>query len=161
MGNSGETINRFLVEVFHEILRTEEESLAAYAPGLSLRELHLIEAVCLAEDGGGDNRSTAIAAAQGVTAGTLTTAATLLERKGFLRRCRDEADRRVVRLLPTEKGRRVNGFHAAFHRELVEAVLGALTPEQAESFSAALEGLARFIRRKGAVPAGAAANNEI
>lgn len=147
MQSSRETLNRFLVEVFNGILKTEEQRLSAYAPGLSLRELHLIEAVCQAQDSGGDNRSAAIAAAQRITAGTLTTAVNLLEKKGYLLRRRDEKDRRVVRLLPTEKGRRVNEYHAAFHRELVEAVLGVLTAEQAEVFSGALEQLARFFRR--------------
>ncbi len=79
-GNRAE-LNRFLVEVFDEILKTEEESLAGSFSDLSLRELHLIEEVCRAEDEARDNRATAIAAAQRVTAGTLTTAVSLLERK--------------------------------------------------------------------------------
>ena len=41
-GNRAE-LNRFLVEVFDEILKTEEESLAGSFSDLSLRELHLIE----------------------------------------------------------------------------------------------------------------------
>ena len=88
-GNRAE-LNRFLVEVFDEILKTEEESLAGSFSDLSLRELHLIEEVCRAEDEARDNRATAIAAAQRVTAGTLTTAVSLLERKGYLERRRDE-----------------------------------------------------------------------
>lgn len=44
-GNRAE-LNRFLVEVFDEILKTEEESLAGSFSDLSLRELHLIEEVC-------------------------------------------------------------------------------------------------------------------
>lgn len=91
-GNRAE-LNRFLVEVFDEILKTEEESLAGSFSDLSLRELHLIEEVCRAEDEARDNRATAIAAAQRVTAGTLTTAVSLLERKGYLERRRDERDR--------------------------------------------------------------------
>ena len=43
-GNRAE-LNRFLVEVFDEILKTEEESLAGSFSDLSLRELHLIEEV--------------------------------------------------------------------------------------------------------------------
>ena len=41
----GEAMNRFLVEVFNEILKTEEQALAASRPDLSLREFHLIEEV--------------------------------------------------------------------------------------------------------------------
>ena len=117
-GNRAE-LNRFLVEVFDEILKTEEESLAGSFSDLSLRELHLIEEVCRAEDEARDNRATAIAAAQRVTAGTLTTAVSLLERKGYLERRRDERDRRAVRIWPTEKARAADQVHAAFHREMV------------------------------------------
>lgn len=76
----GEVLNQFLVEVFGQILKAEAACLAG--KDLSLRELHLIDAVCRAVDQGGDNRSTAIAAALGITAGTLTSAVNLLEKKG-------------------------------------------------------------------------------
>ena len=68
MEQHGEVLNRFLVEVFNEILKTEENALAKAYKDLSLRELHLIEEVCRAADEGRDNRATAIAAAQRVTA---------------------------------------------------------------------------------------------
>ena len=51
-------LNRFLVEVFHDILKTEELALSSSKKELSLRELHLIEEVCRAEDQGLDNRAT-------------------------------------------------------------------------------------------------------
>lgn len=105
-GNRAE-LNRFLVEVFDEILKTEEESLAGSFSDLSLRELHLIEEVCRAEDEARDNRATAIAAAQRVTAGTLTTAVSLLERKATWERAAGRADRRAVRFGPQRRpGRR-------------------------------------------------------
>ena len=87
MESRGEVLNQFLVEVFGQILKAEAACLAG--KDLSLRELHLIDAVCRAVDQGGDNRSTAIAAALGITAGTLTSAVNLLEKKGYLLRRRD------------------------------------------------------------------------
>ena len=45
MGVRGAKINQFLVEVFDQILRREEEVLTAGYPKLSLREIHLIDAV--------------------------------------------------------------------------------------------------------------------
>ena len=50
MENRGKELNLFLVRVFNEILRTEERDLAGRFPDLSLRELHLIEEVCRAEE---------------------------------------------------------------------------------------------------------------
>ncbi len=141
-------MNRFLVEVFDEILKTEEDCLTGPSTDLSLRELHLIEAVCHAEDRGLDNRANAIAAAQRVTAGTLTTAVSLLEKKGYLERRRDERDRRAVRILPTDKARAANAVHARFHREMVDEILAHLDDGEAQVLVKALGGLTAFFRAK-------------
>lgn len=148
MDQHREELNRFLVEVFHDILKTEELALSSSKKELSLRELHLIEEVCRAENQGLDNRATAIAAAQRVTAGTLTTAVSLLERKGYLIRCRDEHDKRVVRILPTEKARQANRAHERFHEEMVENLLSFLTQEEAQVFVRALGRVSLFFREK-------------
>lgn len=148
MERHGETLNRFLVEVFNEILKTEEQALTARRPDLSLREFHLIEEVCRAVDQDRDNRATAIAAAQRVTAGTLTTAVNLLEGKGYLERRRDSGDRRSVRLFPTERGRQANELHTAFHQEMVADVLSILSEEESQVFLRALSGVSAFFRKK-------------
>lgn len=148
MQTHGEILNRFLVEVFNEILKTEEQALTGRWPDLTVREFHLIEEVCRAVDEGRDNRATAIAAAQRVTAGTLTTAVNLLEKKGYLERRRDGSDRRAVRIHPTEKGRRANRDHEGFHREMVEDVLGILNEEECRTFLHALSGISAFFRKK-------------
>lgn len=143
-----EHINRFLVDIFAEILKIEELCLTGPFPDLSLREFHLIEDVCRAVDEGRDNRATAIAAGQRVTAGTLTTVTTLLEKKGYLERQRDSDDRRAVRILPTEKGRRADAHHAQFHRDMVDRGLATLTDDQADTLVTALEGLTLFFREQ-------------
>ena len=141
----GEVLNQFLVEVFGQILKAEAACLAG--KGHSLRELHLIDAVCRAVDQGGDNRSTAIAAALGITAGTLTSAVNLLEKKGYLLRRRDERDKRVVHLLPTERGRAADARHRDFHRQMVAHVLDGLTDGGAACTLRARGRVAAFFRR--------------
>lgn len=148
MSTHGETLNRFLVEVFTEILKTEEQALEVRLPDLSVREFHLIEAVCCAVDQGRDNRATAIAAAQRVTAGTLTSSVNLLEKKGYLERRRDSEDRRAVRIYPTEKGRQANEIHTNFHKEMVDDVLSILNEEECQVFLRALSGVTTFFRQK-------------
>jgi DNA-binding MarR family transcriptional regulator len=119
-------LNRFLVEAFYQILRTEELCISrAGYDNLSLKELHVIEAVCRAEEEGSGNRATSIARSLGVTSGTLTTAVSLLEKKGYLIRQRDAEDKRVVRIRPTELGLTANRSHEAFHREMVRDVMNA------------------------------------
>ena len=141
-------LNCFLVEVFNDILKTEEAYVSGYCSDLSLREVHLIEEVCRAVDQGRDNRASAIAAAQHVTAGTLTAAVNQLEAKGYLERVRDGGDKRSVRLRPTEKGWETDRCHAEFHRELVEAVADRLEPQEAEALARGLGGIADFFQRK-------------
>lgn len=141
-------LNRFLVEVFQQILKTEEDCLARTQPDLSLRELHLIEQVCRTVDREGDNRSTAIAAARRVTAGTLTVSVSLLVKKGYLERRRDPADGRVVRLYPTRRAREADAHHAAFHRALVGEIRATLTGEELASFTRGLEAVAAFFHAR-------------
>ena len=150
MGNDryATELNAFLVEVFNDILKTEELYVAQRWTDLSVREVHLIEEVCRAVDQGRDNRASAIAAAQHVTAGTLTTAVNQLEAKGYLERVRDGSDKRSVRLYPTQKGREADLRHTDFHRELVEAAVERLTAEEAEALARGLGGIAAFIRNK-------------
>lgn len=147
-GRYAQELNTFLVEVFNDILKTEELYISESCSDLSVREMHLIEEVCRAVDQGRDNRASAIAAAQRVTAGTLTTVVNQLEAKGYLERVRDDSDKRLVRLYPTEKGREADLRHAGFHRELVEAAVEKLTAEEAEVLARGLSGIASFIREE-------------
>ncbi len=148
MDKRGESLNRFMVETFNEVLKTEEQVLVEKWPDLTVREFHLLEAVCRIVDAGRDNRASALAVAQRVTAGTLTTLVALLEKKGYLERRRDSNDRRAVRIFPTERGRQANEDHAAFHQELVADVLGALNEEECAVFLRALDTLGEFFRNK-------------
>lgn len=141
-------LNAFLVEVFNDILKTEELYVSEGYSDLSVREMHLIEEVCRAVDQGRDNRASAIAAAQHVTAGTLTTAVNQLEAKSYLERVRDGSDKRSVRLYPTQKGREADLRHTDFHRELVAATVETLTAEETEVLARGLSGIAAFIRKK-------------
>lgn len=141
-------LNTFLVEVFNDILKTEELYVTGSCADLSVREMHIIEEVCRAVDQGRDNRASAIAAAQHVAAGTLTAAVNQLEDKGYLERVRDREDKRSVRLYPTERGREADRLHAGFHRELVEAAVETMSTEELEALARGLSGIAAFIRKK-------------
>lgn len=138
-------INYFLVRVFNSVLRTEEACLKTKEfKNLSMREMHVIEAVCdLAEQG--RNTASEIALAQNVTAGTLTATVSTLEKKGFVFRRRDEQDKRVVRIFPTEKGKTANGIHQTFHHEMVSGIMSALDGEELQMFVKGLVAVQRFL----------------
>lgn len=145
-----EQLNRFLVEVFHKVLRMEERYIRdAGFEDLSISEMHVIEAVCRAEREGGAIAK-AIAQALQITPGSLSAAVKVLEKKGYLQRRRDEQDRRLVYLSPTVKGMAANQGHDRIHTAMVDDILNTLTPAQADALTQALENVSAFfaIERK-------------
>lgn len=107
--------------------------------------MHIIEAICAADQ---DNRTTAIAKELGITTGTLTVAVNSLVKKGYVERRRDERDRRVVRLFPTEKARQANQVHTKFHHDMVEGVMQALSPQEVAVFIHSLNAIRDYFESK-------------
>ncbi|MBE5965192.1 MAG: MarR family transcriptional regulator [Lachnospiraceae bacterium] len=144
--NSRGIINAFLVDVFNTILKAEEYSISRKYPRLSVKEVHVIEAVCNLQDT--DNRATAVAAKLRITPGTLTTAVSFLEKKGYLMRKRDAKDRRIVRIYPTDAAMAVYNYHEEFHKEMVDTLLEGLTDEEAKMFTKGLKHVTKFFKEK-------------
>lgn len=143
MTQQQQTINGFLVDVFNDVLRLEERSLRRERSGLSLTELHVLETVQrVSEEHGGTMAD--IAAALGVTSGTLTIAVKTLEQKGYVRRERDDADRRRVIVRLTDKAQPALRRHAEFHRALVTGATERLSDEELRAFTKALGSLRSF-----------------
>lgn len=137
-------INNFLVKIFNEVLRTEEASLRTKEfKNLSMREMHVIEAVC---DAAASERNTAseVAFSQKITAGTLTTTISNLEKKGFVIRSQDQRDKRMVRIIPTEKGKTANEIHQSFHHEMVSSIMSVLNENELKVFVKGLAAVKRF-----------------
>ena len=140
-------MNHFLVKVFNEILKSEEKAIGYIgAPSLSMREMHVIEQVCDLQNG--DNRAAAIAANLRITAGTLTTSVSQLERKGYVQRIRDEKDKRVVHIAPTQKGINANKLHQAFHEKMIDILMQVLDPANREAFLMGLEQISAFFDKQ-------------
>ena len=127
MTQQEQQLNTFLVDVFHNVLRLEEEHLRQPGSRLSVSEIHVLEAV---QDGGANASMRQLAARLGVTASTLTVAVTTLERKGYLVRLRPLPDRRRVVVRLTEPALRALEDHARFHERMVrQASAGLPEPE--------------------------------
>ena len=94
MTEAEQKINSFLVDVFNDVLRLEEDDLARGPyKNLSVSEMHVLEAV---DSAAGGETMRELAARLRVTASTLTVAVKTLEQKGNLVRARAEEDRRKV-----------------------------------------------------------------
>lgn len=127
--NQNETmIDRVLVHLFNDLLRIEEKTLQKHVGDLSMREVHIIEAVCAAQSE--DSTMTVLAAMLRVTVGSLTVAIKTLERKGYVIRQRSDTDKRRVHVLPLPPALEVETHHRAFHARMVDAVTSAVPPEQ-------------------------------
>ena len=117
-------IDQVLVHLFNDLLRIEERTLQKQCSGLSMREIHIIEAVCRAQED--DNTMTVLAATLRITAGSLTVAVSTLIRKGYLERRQSASDKRRVHVLPTPAALEVEQAHREFHRRMVDAVTTAV-----------------------------------
>lgn len=140
-----EEINNFLVKVFNGVLRKEEASLKTKEfNNLSMREMHVIEAVCEAAE---SKRNTAseIAGSQNITAGTLTATISNLEKKGFVIRRQDQKDKRVVRIFPTENGKTANEIHQSFHHSMVSDIMAVLDGDELKVFVKGLAAVQQFL----------------
>lgn len=137
-----ETINTFLVEVFNDVLRLESESLRRSGfRGLSVSELHLLEAVQNGADGMGK-----LADRLSLSPGSVTIAAQTLERKGYLVRRRSAGDKRRVCVELTPRAREALAYHAAFHQQLIRSVSARLDEPSLNALGNALCTLHTFFK---------------
>lgn len=148
MSSTYSEINNFLVTVFNEVLRTEEMSLKTKDfKNLSMREMHVIEAVCNAVETE-SNTASQIASSQKITPGTLTATIITLEKKGFVLRQKDARDKRSIRIVPTEKGIHANEVHASFHHEMVSSIMSAMQEDELAMFVKGLASVQDFLKNK-------------
>ena len=142
-------VNGFFVNVFNKILLYEEQALnQAGCEGLSVREIHVLEAVeTLAA--AGHNRMSRIAAQLSISVGALTTSVNVLVRKGYLCRESGEKDRRVVYVRLTDAGRQAAERHRAFHERMVDSLETRLDDEEWDALTRSLDTLGVFFSAAG------------
>lgn len=138
-----DAINEILVDLFHEILKLEEDAIITEEfSNLTNNDMHIIEAIGLE----GENTMSMVAKKLGITAGSLTTSVNGLVNKKYVVRHRNEQDRRVVFLKLTERGVRAYEHHKEYHRKMTQAVMSKLTDEEITVLVKTLKGLSEFFR---------------
>ena len=114
-------LNDMLVEVYHNIVRVEEEFLQKNDRiNLTIREMHLIECVGLDSENG--KTVSEIADYLKVRKPTVTVAVNKLERKGYLCKNGCHTDGRVVRVTLTREGRKVYLYHKRYHMSMIHEI---------------------------------------
>jgi len=141
MEKSYETLNDILVVLFNDIMDIEQNAIiTGEFRDISNNDMHIIEAIGINEP----KNMSSIAKRLTVTMGTLTTSMNSLVKKEYVNRERSEADRRVVYISLTEKGKRAYEQHARFHHEMIEAVVEGMTDNEKEILVQSLERLKGF-----------------
>ncbi len=134
---SGETLTRLFDDIIH---KQEKAVISPEFADISGNDMRILNAI-----GTGDARSmSAVAGDLHVTVGTLTIAINNLVKKGYVRRLRSEADRRVVLISLLPKGCRAYEHHKAFHEAMVQAALTDLDEDQTQILVRALTHLDEF-----------------
>jgi DegV family protein with EDD domain len=134
-------LNTLLTQTLNDILRIEDVAAIGRPNDVTVKEIHVINAVASAVCGDNSARTSDIAAALRVTPGTLTVAIDALQKKGYVTRCRDVHDRRTIRLSLTPSGQDAKAQHDAFHHEITDEVLAILSHEEATALIRALEAM--------------------
>ena len=142
MNAFAEELNDLLVTTFHSILKLEESALEGIAQGVSLGEMHLLEAVARGKQGG--RTISDIAAELNITLPSVTMAVNKLVRKGFVIKERSQEDKRVVYVLLSAEGRRAEVAHRYFHRQMVHEVTRGMSPQEEKALLKGLRKLRAF-----------------
>ena len=137
------TLNEILVKLFRNINAIEERAVrSGEYKDITTNDMHVIEAIGIDE---AKNMST-VAKALAVTTGTLTISVNSLVKKGFVDRVRSEADRRVVLVSLTTKGKKAFRQHQKFHEDMINAAVAQLNEEEKVILQKALMDLNLFFR---------------
>ncbi|MFA6801622.1 MAG: MarR family transcriptional regulator [Acholeplasmataceae bacterium] len=144
MGHAKQLINELLVEVFNQILSIEADVLKKQGVKLSMTEVHVLEAIRNTEIPTMGN----IAHRLRVTLGTLTTSVNVLVKKEYVRRYRDEKDRRKVYLELNSSAIKVLSIHDSFHEDMLSSIIDDLSIDENEVLVKSLENISDYFKNK-------------
>lgn len=142
MNETRRTLNELLVNLFNNILAIEETNLRSQGVDLSMTEVHILEAIVKSDS----NMMSAIAKYLMVTQGTLTVSAAKLEKKGYVKRIKDDEDRRIVRLVITDKAKEVLEVHDRFHDGMINKIVNELDIEEEQELLRSLKRVSAFFK---------------
>ena len=141
--DNDETLKEVLVRLFRDIMDIEQTAIINQEfKDITNNDMHVIEAIGI----GAPKNMSSIAKELSVTVGTLTIAMNSLVKKGYVVRRRGDADRRVVYISLSDRGRSAYEHHARFHREMIQSVMEELEPGELETLIRALTKLNDWFR---------------
>lgn len=135
-------INDALYNTYYGINRIEEEELKkSRFHDLTVKELHAIDAITMHDH----LTVSQVAEKLHLSRATITSTVDRLVKKGYAERVRDEADRRVVHIELTKKGRLCFRAYHAYHNMMVRSFLQNLDETELETIYHAFTNLEKFV----------------
>lgn len=136
-------INTLLTDIFNNCLAIEQNALReGRFKDVSITEVHTVEAIGKSEA----KTMGEVARSLCITVGTLSVAINNLVKKGYVERLKCQADRRVVHVRLTKRGKLLHRVHEQFHRNMVIATIEGLQEEEEETLKIALVKLNSFLK---------------
>lgn len=142
MTNEYQQINEALIKIYNGILWVEEKELCKSTfSDLTIKELHAVDAISMYDH----QTVSQVAKKLHLTPGTMTAMTDRLIKKGYVERKRDKADRRIICLYLTNKGRVLYRAHRAFHNMMVKSFLKGMDAEELSIVNKAIHNLEDFL----------------
>lgn len=139
-------LNDLLVDTFKVITKIEEVSIRRTGCELSVSEVHILEAVAKA---GSEGRSISdIADDLRITLPSVTIAINKLVKKGYVQKVKSSLDGRMVFVILTAEGQKMEMVHRYFHKRLVSNLAAGLSEEEKESLYKAMLKMNSFFERR-------------
>jgi DNA-binding MarR family transcriptional regulator len=136
------SLNEILVKLFNSVLDMEEKAIITDDfKDITNNDMHIIEAIGIEEP----RKMSDIAKRLNVTVGTLTTNMNSLEKKAYIVRERSSADKRVVLVTLTDKGRKAFFHHRDFHKKMIKSIVMGLTDDEMKIMIKCLTNLNEFL----------------
>lgn len=134
-------LNEMLVKLFNNVLDIEEKAIiTSEFKDITNNDMHIIEAIGVDEP----RSMSVIAKKMTVTVSTLTTNMNSLEDKKYIVRERSKADKRVVLVMLTDKGKRAFYHHRDFHKNMIKAIVKDLDEDEMKVMIKGLLNLSDF-----------------
>lgn len=137
-------LSSILQEVYYNILKLEEYAINSTGTvQLSISEMHLIEIV--GKGGSGGVTVGRLAEQLKVRTPSVSVAVNKLRQKGCIEKVACEKDGRVVHVLLTQEGRRIDAFHKLYHRKMVRKISEGLNEQDQNVLLKAIHKLNDFL----------------
>ena len=139
-------LNDMLMQIYHNIIRIEEEFLQTNGKiNLNIREMHLIE--CVGDGEAAGKTLSEIAGYLKVARPSATVGVKKLEKRGYLNKSGSDEDGRVVHITLTREGRKVYLYHKKYHMDMVSEISGDFSEEEQDMLLRVMEKLNKFFSR--------------